>query len=223
MTQHIERSAELLVAALEEFGEGAFATSSFQTQGMPLLHLVSLHAPRMPVFFIDTGFHFVETHRYLSEVWARLQLRVVMLQRGPEAQSEAYQAREGGDTDRCCHLMKVEPLAGLLDAQHRIRPSCWVSGVRHGQTRARDSLEEREKTPQGVTRIHPLLDWTDEQVEEYISDHSLPRHPLHSAGYSSIGCRPCTVPGRGRSGRWPGQEKEGCGIHNLVSRDTCED
>jgi phosphoadenosine phosphosulfate reductase len=221
MFSHIEHSVGVIEAAVEEFGAGAFATSSFQTQGMPLLHLISRYAPGLPVLFLDTGFHFPETLRFLVEVAGLLSIRTVVVPPSVSWMPEAEQALERGDTDRCCGLSKVQPLQRLLTAQAMLRPSCWISGVRHDQTWARVGLQEREGTEQGVTRIHPMLDWTTDQVDEYIESHSLPRHPLAARGYTSIGCEPCTVPGDGRSGRWPGEQKEGCGIHHLLNREVC--
>jgi phosphoadenosine phosphosulfate reductase len=223
MSQHIDHSVEVLQAAVEEFGAGAFATSSFQTQGMPLLHLISQHAPRMMVFFLDTGFHFPETYEFLKRVSARFSIRSIVVTSSVSWMPEAEQALERGDTDHCCNLLKVRPLQNLLTVQAQLRSSCWISGVRHDQTRARVGLQGRESTEQGVTRIHPMLDWTSDQVDEYIESHGLPRHPLTARGYPSIGCEPCTVPGDGRSGRWPGQPKEGCGIHHLLNREVCDE
>jgi phosphoadenosine phosphosulfate reductase len=55
--------------------------------------------------------------------------------------------------------------------------------------------------------------WTDRDVWRRITERSLPYNPLHDRGYDSIGCMPCTVPGRGRDGRWADSEQQECGIH----------
>ena len=112
----------------------------------------------------------------------------------------------------------LNPLEQLLSVCAQDGEACWISGVRHDQARARRDLGVHEMTPQGVTRIHPMLHWTAEQISEYIDCYALPKHPLAEKGYDSIGCQPCTVPGSGREGRWPGQVKDGCGIHGLISR-----
>ena len=60
--QEIERWTphKIIQWALDTFGDGLAMTSSFQQQSLPLLHIVSRVAPRLPIFFLDTGYHFSE-------------------------------------------------------------------------------------------------------------------------------------------------------------------
>ena len=44
-------------------------------------------------------------------------------------------------------------------------------------------------------------------------ENKLPFHPLVAKGYSSIGCKHCTVPGKDRDGRWNNNPKTECGLH----------
>ena len=218
---HVEKSAEILRKAYEEFGKLAFATSSFQTQGMPLLHLISTVTPEIPIFFLDTGFHFAETLHFKNLLRYRMNLRVIdVVSNLGDMEESRITERWKHDSDGCCGSLKVKVMDSLLYAKAN---GCWISGVRSEQTRAREGLREREAAPHGITRVHPMLRWTAQDVKEYIEKHSLPRHPLWDKGYDSIGCWPCTVRGSGRSGRWEGQRKDGCGIHNLIERKPCEE
>ena len=218
---HVKKSISILRDAQSEFGDRAFATSSFQTQGIPFLHLISKHARGLPVFFIDTGFHFAETLYFKYECRSLFDLEVIAIH------SDSILRRKSGEeklwrenSALCCDRLKVHVMDAILRGQ---RGGCWISGVRHDQTKAREGLLERESAPHGITRVHPMLHWTSQQVNEYIDEHNLPRHPLWEKGYSSIGCWPCTNQGSGRQGRWEGQSKEGCGIHHLLERKPCED
>jgi len=70
--------------------------------------------------------------------------------------------------------------------------------------------------------VNPLAHWRPEDVQDYMVENRLPRHPLVAKGYPSIGCAPCTSPVKPgedpRSGRWRGQEKSECGIHFIGGR-----
>ena len=65
--------------------------------------------------------------------------------------------------------------------------------------------------------MNPLANWTAADVQAYIMDNDILVNPLLDQGYPSIGCMPCTnkvLPGEdARSGRWSGQEKTECGLH----------
>ena len=67
-----------------------------------------------------------------------------------------------------------------------------------------------------LAKINPLAAWTTQRCVELREGRCIPLLPLYDAGFSSIGCEPCTTvpldPLNPRSGRWGGQKLE-CGIH----------
>ena len=100
------------------------------------------------------------------------------------------------DTDACCHARKVEPLERALAGK-----SAWVTGLRRADSPARATTPVvHTDLLRGVTKINPVAAWTDEDMEHYAAMELLPAHPLADRGYPSIGCWPCTRPGR----RWRG-------------------
>jgi phosphoadenosine phosphosulfate reductase len=205
-------------------------TSSFGAESAVLLHLLSKVAPHIPVFFLDTGFHFDETLLFRRELANRLALTVLDLR--PD-QSVAQQARTLGpelynsDPDRCCQLRKTVPLRRALASFDG-----WATGVRRAQTPERAGtplVEAREHDGRWLVKVAPLATWTDADVERYLHLHDLPQHPLVDQGYPSIGCAPCTspvAPGEDpRAGRWSSfDDKTECGIHlysdGMVVRTT---
>jgi len=181
--------------------------TSFQKGGVALLHLLR-NRPQVPVYFVDTGMHFVETLAFKNAVAKEWDLDLVTVTPEDDVPDDLHRT----DPDRCCCLRKVRPLAKAQEASGR---TVWLSAVRAGQTPARAAMETFMLDRAGNLRVHPLLHWTDSMLERYTEAHSLPVHPLYSAGYGSIGCSPpeCTRPGGGRDGRWHDVGKTECGIH----------
>ena len=70
---------EILSWAARVFGGSVAVSSSFQTQSMPLLHMVSRHVPELPVLFLDTGFHFPETLAFRDQLVEEWGLNVINL------------------------------------------------------------------------------------------------------------------------------------------------
>lgn len=218
---------EVLEWALEHIPRLA-VTASFGAESVVLLHMVSRVAPRPPVLFLDTGLHFPETISYRRRLARLFSLDVIDVR---PAQSVDEQAARHGpslydtDTQLCCHLRKVAPLARAL------RPfGGWVTGIRRTQTSARRDtpvVQVEELAGRQRVKVAPLATWSDDDVHTYIDDHHLPRHPLCDHGFHSIGCMPCTVavlPGQGaRSGRWPGQRRSECGLHEHAHVDDNHD
>lgn len=194
-----------------------FTTSSFQTGSVALLHILSRVGPDVPVYFLDTGYHFPETLRWRDELARSLRLDVRSVRSTvPRIQQRDNNGRLlfASDPDWCCHLNKVEPMEPLLQAH-----DVWINGVRAGQSAVRAQMGVEQPTRHGCLRYHPLLSWTSRMIWDYREAHDLPPHPLEAQGYFSIGCAPCTRSPDGshdlddRSGRWTGMHKTECGLH----------
>ncbi len=194
--------------------------SSFGAESVVLLHMVSRVAPGLPVLFIDTQMLFPETLAYQHEVAERLSLTNVQVITASEAEIAAHDP-EGTlhkvNPDACCDFRKTVPLERVLSGY-----DAWITGRKRFQNGQRAALEFFEPEPPSRLRVNPLAHWRPEDVQDYMVENRLPRHPLVAKGYPSIGCAPCTSPVKPgedpRSGRWRGQEKSECGIHFIGGR-----
>jgi len=206
------------------FGADLVVTSSFQSQSVPLLHLISKHIPEVPVLFLDTGFHFPETIAFKDNLTRRFGLNVIEVtnKMGHSGFKKKYGNLYKSDPDQCCYINKVEPLERSLSNY-----KAWITGIRRDQTEERKRADYVQKLDNGITKICPILDWSNHDVWTYVQLYELPQHPLLEEGYLSVGCAPCTQPsqdGDERSGRWQGKGKTECGLHNsLGKKDSNED
>ena len=210
---------EMLASVIKDDLAGDVAVvSSFGAESVVLLHLIAEVDPGVPVLFLDTGKHFAETLQYRDEVVERLGLTNLQILKPDEAELAAKDEsglRWSYDPDGCCEIRKVKPLAKALagfDAS--------FTGRKAFQSKTRANLPRFEidtSDEQGRLKINPLIDWSAEDIAAYLEEHDLPRHPLVSQGFPSIGCEPCTnkvADGEDpRSGRWKGWDKTECGIH----------
>lgn len=209
---------DMLTSVIRDGLAGDLAVvSSFGAESAVLLHLIASVDPTVPVLFLDTGKHFAETLEYRDLLAERLGLNLVVLT--PDAADRAAKDETGlrwsYDPDGCCEIRKVRPLEKALanyDAS--------FTGRKAFQSTTRASLPRFEvdtSDAQGRLKINPLIDWSAEEINAWFVEHDLPRHPLITQGYPSIGCSPCTTqvaPGEDpRSGRWKGWDKTECGIH----------
>jgi phosphoadenosine phosphosulfate reductase len=204
--------------ARELTGKGdACITCSFQAEDVLLTRLAQEIDAKIPVLFLDTGYHFAETYAYRDRIAAEWDLNLINLL---PTQTVAEQEAELGllyrsAPDQCCKLRKVEPLFKAV-AEYRV----WFTGLRREQARSRTALEESSlfTLPGGrqILKLAPLAEWSTRDVWYACEQLSVPLLPLYEKGYTSIGCEPCTSlptdPNDPRSGRWAGRKVE-CGIH----------
>ena len=188
--------------------KNVLVTSSFGTTSAVLLHIVNRIKPGYPVYFVDTRYHFEETLEYKKTLTDLLDLNVIDLKPDP-SRNQTTRIRQMwlDNPDNCCKINKLEPLKRVKSSH-----SIWMSGLIGTQSSYRSNLEIiAEQT--GMLRCYPLIDWNKERVDEYMDLYGLPRHPLEDRGYESVGCVHCTIPGKGRQGRWDGDDKTECGLH----------
>ncbi len=206
---------ELLRFTHELLGEGLMMSTAFGKSGMVILDMVKDICPELPIYFVDTGFHFPETLDFVGRVEREMGLQI-RIQR-PVLAVEEFKEKFGDklyetDPDRCCHKNKVEPFAALLDLYQG-----WITGIRRDQSATRAEAEPLEILESNQLKVQPLVLWTRDRVEAYLKENRVPQHPLLSQGYASIGCAPCTLPTGNssdeRAGRWAGKEKTECGLH----------
>jgi phosphoadenosine phosphosulfate reductase len=192
---------EVLAYAVERFHPRLTMACSFQKEESVLLHMLSEIEPQARVFTIDTGALFPETLATWKHFEDRFGVAV-----------EVIDARSPDDPwtlANCCGAAKVDALERALSDV-----DAWITGIRREQasTRAVTPKLQRDERRE-IWKVNPLADWTEKDLWRHIHAHDLPYHPLHDRGYASIGCAPCTLPGVGRDGRWAGQDKTECGIH----------
>ncbi|HEV3087846.1 MAG TPA: phosphoadenylyl-sulfate reductase [Candidatus Elarobacter sp.] len=210
-------SAEAIVAdALRRFpGKAALACSFGAPSAMVLLD-VALRVDRgVPVYYLDTGLLFGETYDLIERTARRYAIEPVAVKPALtlDAQTAAYgDALWAREPDRCCALRKVAPMREFLRGYE-----AWLSGIRRADSAARAATEPFERDADGLTKVNPLYDWSDDDVDRYVAEHDVPLNVLHFEGFPSLGCVPCTravAPGEDpRAGRWPGFAKTECGIH----------
>lgn len=213
-----QRSAEERIAwALENTAGQHALSSSFGAQSAVSLHLVTRQQPGIPVILIDTGYLFPETYRFIDTLSEKLTLNLKVYR--PQIGIAWMEARLGriweqgvDGIDRYNRLRKVEPMQRALK---ELGVRTWIAGLRRSQARTRAGIDFVELRD-GRWKLHPLADWSDRDVWDYLQKHDLPYHPLWHDGYVSIGDVHTTrrlEPGMSEEDtRYFGLKRE-CGLH----------
>ena len=202
-------------------GEIVFSTS-LGYEDQVITDLILANDIPIKIFTLDTGRMFSETYsvwkktndRYDTKIAAyfpdQSQVESLMTGKGTFSMYDSVENRK-----ECCFIRKVQPLNRALAGQ-----KIWVTGIRAEQSANRESMPRLEwDEAHQLFKFHPLMDWTFEQVKEYVKVNHVPYNPLHDRGFVSIGCQPCTraiQPGEDfRAGRWWWEDnsKKECGLH----------
>ncbi|MEA2397292.1 MAG: phosphoadenosine phosphosulfate reductase [Thermoleophilaceae bacterium] len=193
---------EVLAYAVERFHPRLYVACSFQKEASVIMDMLLRIEPKARFFTLDTGVLFQETHDNRRALEERYGIEVEVF----DASSPDGLPWTAG---RCCSDRKVEALREVLGSA-----DAWVTGLRreHSPERA-DTAKLHWDERYGLWKVNPLADWSERDVWSYLAANDVPYNSLHDQGFDSIGCVPCTLPGRGREGRWAGTEQTECGIH----------
>jgi len=221
MTNKVETLELALIDIVGKYEKISFS-SSLSAEDMVLLHIIARHNLPIEVFTLDTGRLHEETYHLMDEIQKAYPQRLKVY--FPDAANvEAFVAERGvndfyrsiDSRKTCCRVRKVEPLRRALKNRQ-----VWISGLRREQSVTRESIEVFAWDESfSIYKFNPLLDWTSEDVWQFIKDNNVPYNTLHDGGFPSIGCSPCTraisAGEDERAGRWwwENPETKECGLH----------
>ena len=213
----------ILKAALAHFDNIAVSFSG--AEDVALVDMASKLKPGITVFCLDTGRLHPETYRFIEQVRKLYDINLEVL--NPPSEELERLVKEKGlfsfyqdGHAECCGIRKVLPLRRRLSTL-----DAWITGQRRDQNPTRLELDEVEldaafSTPdKPLFKFNPMANWTSAKVWDYIEAYGVPHNELHSKGYPSIGCEPCTrsvLPNQHeREGRWWWEDaaKKECGLH----------
>jgi phosphoadenosine phosphosulfate reductase len=202
---------QTLEYVVDRFHPRLYVACSFQKEASVIMDMLLRIEPSARFFTLDTDLLFEETYETKRALEERYDLEIDVYRGLTLAEQEERFGPElwKSDPDACCGIRKVTPLRRALEDV-----DCWVAGLRRAQSDSRRfssklAFDERH----GLWKANPLADWTEAQVWAYIDKHDVPYNPLHDRGYESIGCTHCTLPSKGRDGRWAELDKTECGLH----------
>ena len=215
--------ATILRAGLEAAAGPVALACSFSVEDVVIIDLLQTIAPETRIFALDTGRLNEETYEVSEAVRERYGVAIDWY--FPERAAVEQLERQKGlfsfrasleNRQECCRIRKVEPLGRALAGL-----SGWITGLRAEQSVTRGALAplELDEAHGGIVKINPLAAWSEAQVWDYAKQQRIPVNRLHSQGYPSIGCAPCTraiQPGEHpRAGRWwwENPEHKECGLH----------
>lgn len=203
--------------ALRELDGVHALSTSFGAQAAVALHMTTRLRPDIPVILVDTGYLFPETYRFADELVRRLALNLKVFQ--PTMSAAWSEARHGQQWTE-----GVEGIEGY-NQRHKVEPmfralkelgvGTWIAGLRRTQAESRSEIDFAERSS-GRWKLHPIADWNDRDIGEYLKQYDLPYHPLWHEGYVSIGDTHTTrrwEPGMSEEDtRFFGLKRE-CGLH----------
>lgn len=221
--QFANASPQEVIAYFLDAYKGKIAlSSSLGLEDQVLTDMVIKADKSARIFTLDTGRLFPETYSLIDKTNMHygIQLEVFF----PQSEAVQEMVKQEGinlfykgieERKRCCQIRKLEPLKRAFKGL-----DVWICGLRREQSVTRQDMQLVEwDEANGLIKVNPLINFSEQQVWDYINEHLVPYNKLHKQGFPSIGCQPCTRAVQSgediRAGRWwwESPDHKECGLH----------
>jgi len=213
---------EILKKAIDVYGRKITFATSLGAEDQVITYMLANIDKTANIITLDTGRVFPESydllHRTINRYGVAIksyypdtaQVEEMVNTKGINLFYESIENRK-----LCCQVRKIVPLRRALNGM-----DAWITGLRREQSVTRTDMKIVEwDAANGLIKVNPLLEWSEQQVWDYIKKHDIPYNKLHDQGFPSIGCQPCTrAIEKGedlRAGRWWWEmpDSKECGLH----------
>jgi sulfate adenylyltransferase subunit 2 len=206
-----EKSIFIIREAKEKFGNIAalWSMGKDSTTMLAIARKAFLGKIPFPVIHIDNGIDFPESYKFREDLAKKWGMKLIV------AKSEIKQEISGFS---CCGANKTTALKKIMDEykfdalivsirrdEHGIRAK-----ERYFSPRTKEFTWNYKDQPaeiwnnyaskpdaKGHVRIHPILDWNEIDIWNYVKQNKVPVNPLYFSQdglrYRSLGCTHCTV------------------------------
>ncbi|MCL5433698.1 MAG: sulfate adenylyltransferase subunit CysD [Candidatus Marsarchaeota archaeon] len=163
-----------------------------------------------PVIHIDNGIDFPETYKFREDLAKKWNLDLIVAKSEIKPELSGFSCCGSNKTEALKEVMSEHNFDALIVSirrdEHGIRAKERIFSPRD-QSFKWDYKNQPEEIwnnytssldKKGHIRVHPLLDWNEIDIWNYIKREKIPINPLYISRnnyrYRSLGCTHCTVP-----------------------------
>lgn len=193
LNSELERKtpAEIIAWAIIQ-ADKPVVTTNFRPYEGAILHAVTSVKPTIDVVWCDTGYNTRNTYKHAEELIKLLGLNIDLYV--PKETSSHRDAVMGiPQIDDPMHKVftqqvKLEPFKRAMAAH---QPDVWFTNLRKGQTAFRDSISVLSQGDDGVLKVSPFYNYSDEQLDVYLEENNIPNEHKYFDPTKVLGNREC--------------------------------
>ena len=187
-----DKSPQDIVGWAINIANNPLVTTNFRPYEAAILHLVSAQKKDIKVIWCDTGYNTPNTYKHAEAVIKTLDLNVKLY---VPKQTVAHRNVVMGIPDvndpnhkKFTEQVKLEPFTRAF-LEHK--PDLWFTNLRKGQTTFRDSIDVVSIDKNGVIKVSPFYNFSDEALDAYLEKHQLPNEFKYFDPTKVLGNREC--------------------------------
>lgn len=170
-----DKSPAEIIAWAISLAKNPVITTNFRPYEVAILKAVTDVQKDIKVIWCDTGYNTMQTYKHAEDIIEKLNLNIHLY---TPKQTAAHRNVVLGvpSVEDPKHVLfteqvKLEPFSRAMK-EHQ--PDVWFTNLRKGQTAFRNSIDIVSQSKDGVVKVSPFYNWTDEQLDTYLVEQNLP-------------------------------------------------
>ncbi|WP_405565058.1 phosphoadenosine phosphosulfate reductase family protein [Polaribacter sp. Asnod6-C07] len=166
--------AEIISWAIS-LAKNAVITTNFRPYEVAILNAVTEVKKDIKVIWCDTGYNTVQTYKHAEDIIEKLSLNIQLYVPKQTASHRnvvlGVPSIEDSKHATFTEQVKLEPFSRAMK-EHQ--PDVWFTNLRKGQTAFRNSIDIVSQSKDGIVKVSPFYNWSDEQLDAYLEEKNLP-------------------------------------------------
>jgi len=188
----INKTPKEIIAWAVDYAKKPVVTTNFRPYEAAILHACADVKKDMIVIWCDTGYNTAPTYKHAEKLIEELELNIKLY---VPLQTSAHRDVVMGipDVDDPLHeeftkQVKLEPFGRAMQ-EHQ--PDVWFTNLRKGQTAFRDNIGVLSMSKDGVLKVSPFYNWSDDDLDKYLSENNLTNEKRYFDPTKVLGNREC--------------------------------
>ena len=187
-----DKSPKEIISWAIAFGNNPVITTNFRPYEVAILKAVTEVKKDIKVIWCDTGYNTNQTYKHAEEIIEKLNLNIQLY---TPKQTVAHRnvvlgvpSIEDPKHTIFTEQVKLEPFTRAMK-EHQ--PDVWFTNLRKGQTAFRNSIDVVSVSKDGIIKVSPFYNFSDEALEAYLEKHNLPNEFKYFDPTKVLGNREC--------------------------------
>jgi phosphoadenosine phosphosulfate reductase len=169
-----DKSPEEIISWAISFAKNPLITTNFRPYEAAILNAVTEVQKDIKVIWCDTGYNTAETYKHAEEIIEKLNLNIhLYTPKQTTAHRNVVMGIPSIEDEKHVLFTEQVKLEPFSRAMKEHQPDVWFTNLRKGQTSFRNGIDIVSESKDGIIKVSPFYNWSDEALDRYLEAKNL--------------------------------------------------
>lgn len=169
------KSASEIISWAISCAKNPIITTNFRPYEVAILNAVTEVQKDIKVIWCDTGYNTIQTYKHAEEIIQKLNLNIQLyVPKQTVAHRDVVLGVPSIDDEKHTLFTEQVKLEPFQRAMQEHKPDVWFTNLRKGQTAFRNSIDVVSISKDGIIKVSPFYNSSDEELDAYLEAKGLP-------------------------------------------------